>query len=408
MIHNGKYRFLTQFGVMSDNKNAEKRNFYHVFSDRKMSQQNVDYMAIEERNASSVDRYRIDSHKLIYHVDRVCDWLQGKPIYPVYMEISPTGRCNHRCLYCALDYLGYQKRSLSTDIITARLKELGQLGLKSVMYAGEGEPFMHPDMADIIIRTRQSGMDVAVTTNGVLLRPEKAEAILGVTDWIKVSISGATKETYAKIHRTDQKDFDRVIANLTTAANIRRNHGYKCVLGMQLLLLPENIQEATQLARIARDIGMDYLVIKPYSHNPQSLTQQYKDIKYRDYNYLSEELAAFNTENFNVIFRINTMERWDAGTHNYGRCCSLPFWSYIDAGGYVWGCSAYMGNERFCYGNIYDDTFEAIWTSEKRQTSLEWVERDLDIDQCRVNCRMDKINQYLWELKHPPEHVNFI
>ena len=52
-----------------------------------------------------MDKYRIDSHKLIYHVDRVHAWQQGENVYPIYMEISPAGTCNHRCTFCALDYM---------------------------------------------------------------------------------------------------------------------------------------------------------------------------------------------------------------------------------------------------------------------------------------------------------------
>jgi len=37
----------------------------------------------------SMDEYRIDSHKLIFHVDRVASWLKGADIYPIYMEVSP-------------------------------------------------------------------------------------------------------------------------------------------------------------------------------------------------------------------------------------------------------------------------------------------------------------------------------
>src|SRR3989339_1244937 len=92
------------------------------------------------------DKFRIDSHKLLFHPTRVSDWIQGKNVYPLYMEISPTGGCNHRCTYCALDFMGYEKRNLDTAILKARLKEMAGLGLKSVMYAGGGEPFPHPDM----------------------------------------------------------------------------------------------------------------------------------------------------------------------------------------------------------------------------------------------------------------------
>jgi len=153
---------------------------------------------------------------------------------------------------------------------------------------------------------------------------------------------------------------------------------------------------------------MDYLVIKPYSQHPQSKTTIYSSLEYSNYEYLADELAKFNTDNFNVIFRIHTMKKWDEKGRNYQRCLALPFWSYIDAGGNVWGCSVYLGWEKFFYGNIYEHSFQEIWEGEKRLESLHWIEKGLDISKCRVNCRMDEINRYLWDLKNPPVHVNFI
>ncbi|MDH4101591.1 MAG: radical SAM protein, partial [Nitrospirota bacterium] len=97
-----------------------------------------------------MDEFRIDSHKLIFHVDRVARWQRGEDVFPIYAEISPIGACNHRCTYCALDYMEYNPRSLDTGILKTRLTEMGRLGLKSVMYAGEGEPFLHKDIAEII------------------------------------------------------------------------------------------------------------------------------------------------------------------------------------------------------------------------------------------------------------------
>ena len=39
---------------------------------------------------------------------------------------------------------------------------------------------------------------------------------------------------------------------------------------------------------------------------------------------------------------------------------------------------------------------------------MEYVAADLNICDCKVSCRMDEVNRYLWELRVPPEHVNFI
>lgn len=355
-----------------------------------------------------MDAYRIDSHKLMYHVSRVGAWMGGRDVFPIYMEVSPSGACNHRCTFCALDFLEYQHRLLDAAILKERLTEMGRLGLKAIMYAGEGEPLLYPEIATILEHTADSGIDAALTTNGVLLSGERAERILPVAEWIKVSINAGTARTYAAIHRTKERDFETVLDNVAAAAALKRSRGYRCTLGMQMVLLPENRGEAEALARTARDAGADYLVIKPYSQHPSSRTIQYQDVRYEEDSALAERLSEMNTESFQVIFRIRAAKKWDASSRPYKRCLALPFWSYLDAGGSVWGCSVYLGDERFLYGNINENTFQEIWEGPRRRESLRFVAEELDASRCRVNCRMDEINRYLLELKVPPAHVNFI
>lgn len=356
----------------------------------------------------SMDKYGIDGHKLHYHVERVSDWRSGKRVYPIYMEVSPSGVCNHRCIFCALDFMGYQSRFLETDVLKERLTEMGRLGLKSIMYAGEGEPFLHKDMTELILHTKRSGIDVALTTNGTLMTRAISEKILDAVEWIKVSCNAGTPETYAKIHRTKPDQFTKVIRNLEDAAALRCRSSSRCTLGIQIVLLPDNCDEVETLVRLSRDIGLDYVVVKPYSQHPKSQTETYKDIRYRQYEGLAETLERYNTDAFQAVVRLLTMDQWDRQSRSYERCYALSFWSYLDAGGNVWGCSNFLGNDRFNYGNIYEETFAQIWEGERRMQCMRWVENELDSDACRVNCRMDKINQYLWELKHPRAHVNFI
>ncbi len=77
------------------------------------------------------EKIRMDSHKLIYHPDVVARWMKGENIYPIEVEISPSGACNHRCVFCAVDYIGYQPAFLDNDIILLDFAKIGQQCLKS-------------------------------------------------------------------------------------------------------------------------------------------------------------------------------------------------------------------------------------------------------------------------------------
>ena len=327
-----------------------------------------------------VDRYAIDRHKMGYHVGRVNDWLEKKPVFPIYIEVSPMGACNHRCTFCAVDYIGYQTRSLDTEIFKTRLAEMGHLGIKSIMYAGEGEPLLHKNLSQIINHTKSCGIDVSVTTNAVLLTAKWAQDTLGAISWVKVSINAGSPENYAQIHQTHKKDFDTVLRNLEEAVKIRNKKGFKCTIGSQMVLLPENRHEALTLTKQMKSIGVDYLVIKPYSQHKFSRTRLYENIDYNGYESIRDELRSFNDENFSVIFRENAITKLAETNHYYLKCQATPyFWAYIMADGSLYGCSAYLLNEKFCYGNIIENSFLEVWDGEKRRKNIKFVEEELEI-----------------------------
>jgi cyclic pyranopterin phosphate synthase len=104
-----------------------------------------------------MDKFRIDSHKLMFHIDRVQQWSRKNDIYPIYIEIAPCGGCNHRCKFCALDYLGYKPNYLETQRAECFLSEIASNGVKSIMFAGEGEPLLHKDIARLVSSAKKAG-----------------------------------------------------------------------------------------------------------------------------------------------------------------------------------------------------------------------------------------------------------
>jgi len=360
--------------------------------------------------------YRIDQHKLMFHPQRVAEWQQGhddwekaKKIYPIYMEISPVGHCNHRCVFCAKDYLGYQKREIPFDRLKNAVSEMAKNGVKSLNFAGEGEPLLYKNLPEIIEHCENVGIDSSLTTNFSITDEKSLEIYVKYCKWIKVSLNAGSAEVYAQIHRTKEDDFNRVLENLKKSVEIRNHLGKGSTLGAQMLLLPENFQTAAPLAKKLQEIGIDYLVIKPYSQHLSSITTEYKDISYSDFMYLEKELEKYNTKTFNVIFRANTMKKLENTLERYEKCGAVPFfWGYIMSDGSVFGCSNHITNPDFCYGNINENSFSEIWESDRRKANFEYIQNTMNSQNCRLNCRMDEINRYLNELENPSPHVNFI
>jgi radical SAM protein with 4Fe4S-binding SPASM domain len=279
------------------------------------------------------------------------------------------------------------------------------------MYAGEGEPLLHKKINEIVKATKSAGIDVSFTTNATVLNQDFVDQSLPLTSWIKVSINAGSSATYAKVHQTKEKDFFKVIDNLKNAVTAKKKNNLKCIIGAQSLLLPENSNEMIRLVEICRDeIGLDYLVIKPYSQHLLSKTIVYKNIDYSDSLLFGDKLRSFSTSNFKVIFRENTIKKYIHDVNRYTKCNATPFfWAYVMASGDVYGCSAYLLDKKFMYGNLNDQTFQQIWEGDKRKESFKFIRNELDIKQCRVNCRMDEINRYLFNLsENLVEHVNFI
>jgi len=370
-----------------------------------------------------LDRFAIDFHKASFHAHSVSVVkhfaLDGtkeasiafRDLHPVYVEVSPVGACNHRCTFCAVDYIGYKSQFLDTAKLCESLTLMGRNGVKSVMYAGEGEPLLHKDMSCIVNHAKDSGIDNAFTTNGVHLTDSFLRNCGSSISWIKVSFNSGQRDTYAKIHRTQPKDFDRVIDNLRNAVAWKRANNHDIAIGIQSLLLPENAHTMEDLVLLSKELGLDYVVIKPYSQHKYSNTQIYKDIDYKPYLDLGMRLSLHNDDNFNVVFRINTINNWlNQNQDRYCKCLATPsMWGYIMADGSVYSCSAYLLDDRFKLGNINEDTFSSIWTSDRKMQNATFVANELDISECRVNCRMDQVNRYLdVVVNETAPHFNFI
>jgi len=350
-------------------------------------------------------KIEIDESKLPYHPERISEWKEKGDCFPIYVEIGPTNFCNHHCVFCALDFLNKKEINyIDREVMLRNLENMAECGVKSIMFAGEGESLAHRDTPLFVRKAKESGIDVSITTNGILFGEKKQEECLPYLSWIRFSIDAGNSETYSQIHRTNPRDFSRLIKNIENFVKLRNNQKLEISIGAQFLILPSNIDEPIKLAKILREIGVDNLQIKPYSHHPNSLNDFYTESE--RYDKLEEELKQFNSEDFQIKFRRTTIERISEGA-TYPICYGLPFFTLIDSKGNVLPCNLFYNNEEFTYGNLYKNSFSEIWKSDKRTEVLRKLEHR-GVSECRRGCRLDASNRYLQRLKNPLPYDNFI
>jgi len=354
----------------------------------------------------STSDYGVETHKLAFHPKRVSQWLTGKSTYPIYVEVSITNSCNLKCSFCALAYNRCRPSALDKAVLIKRLREMHNLGVKSIMFAGSGEPTMHPDVEEIIVNAKKIGFDVAMSTNGVELEKIDMKAILKHLSWIRVSVSSGSGAGYAEIHGAGKENFNRVIDNIGKMSSVNSRNGFGCTIGVQYLLLPGNQHETEKAARLVKLKGADYFSVKPYSEHPQNRIGKYRNIDYSGYLGLEERLLRLSDRHFNVIFRKHSMKKTSA-PKEYGQCLGLPFFSYIESTGEVYPCIAVIGSAEYSLGNINEDNFRKIWNSRKKAAVFKKL-NGIEPRRCVYPCRLDEINKYLWGLKNPQAHVNFI
>jgi len=353
-----------------------------------------------------VSSYNFDGHKLFYQFETAYKLLSDKFVYPLYVEYSPVGNCNHRCMFCAYDYMGYKHRRLDTDAAVRSIKEFAELGTKAMLFAGEGEPLIHPDFTKMIETCSENGVDSGVFSNGSMLTEKKSQELLDKLTFMRVSFNAGTKENYKEIHGRD--DFELVVKNLQYAVEYKKKNNLKVDIGLQFVVIPENLHTVVDMAKLGQEIGADYLAIKPFvQHSSQGYNFE-ENFKLEEIEDILDEAVSYSKDDYYVIARKESFRKYH--DRSYDHCLALALFSVVLSDGSVYSCGPHLENDEFLYGNITTESVKDIMNGKKRKKILEYAKTALDCKtQCMPNCRLDAINRSLWELKHPTvKHVNFI
>ena len=289
------------------------------------------------------------------------------PDFPTGLLIEPSTMCNLQCPLC-ISGSGrlIRARSLLDFGLYAGLVGEVQGHVQRFTFHGQGEPFIHPRLTDMVRLASESGIRTHVSTNGHFLDAKICGMVIaaGLTS-LSVSVDGATPDTY-RIYRVGG-DFQRVRDGIERLLAMRDSLGSSVPrVQLQFLVLRHNEHEIDAIRRLAEGLGVDALRLKSAQVFTPEQAQQYlpSDSSYRRY-VETGELQIRSSSTF--------------------ECWYLDHQPTITADGAVVPC-CFDKNSKFEMGRLQDEPFTSIWRSFRYGGFRRLVRGDRgNFEMCR-NC----------------------
>ena len=94
----------------------------------------------------------VDVPSIFWHPDRIEKYLNKEMFAPLYVEVSPTSACNHKCFFCYTENVmkTYGGISIPPKRLINLFIELADCGVKNVELQGTGEPLLNKGTPEAI------------------------------------------------------------------------------------------------------------------------------------------------------------------------------------------------------------------------------------------------------------------
>lgn len=159
--------------------------------------------------------------------------------FPRRINVELTNHCNQRCRLCPRQGFTRPLGFFDPALFERLARECA--GRETTLWLHFlGEPLLHRDAAALVRRAKRLGVrQVGLSTNGVSLRGETAEAILACgLDRLECSMDADEREAYREMRGRDH--FERVSGNVRAFLDRKRALGLEePVVSIQFMRTPE-------------------------------------------------------------------------------------------------------------------------------------------------------------------------
>jgi MoaA/NifB/PqqE/SkfB family radical SAM enzyme len=316
---------------------------------------------------------------------------------PEVLHIDLTNLCNFNCVacWCRSPLLGdkampewERKLTLPLDIIKGVFDDLNEMGgLRQVKLVGGGEPFVHPDILEIVeyIKNKDRSIEIDINTNFSLVDEKVAEKILKLgVDSLTVSTWAGTPGVYAAVHpNQSEQTFHKIkeILKFILRRKMELNRPNPRIV-IHDVVFNLNCKDVEQMLEFALEVGADNVQFVPVDTVKEKTEvllpneQERKDlldILYKIRQHYTPENFRYSYEGRSIVLadfdefirRIKELNT-KSGVYDEAIVEEIPcyvgwLFARIMATGNVVPCCK---GHRMHMGNIYKNRFKEIWFSD--------------------------------------------
>jgi Fe-coproporphyrin III synthase len=170
------------------------------------------------------------------------------------IQIHASLNCNLRCKHCYSSSAPGIKKELAFEALANIIGQATDIGYNVISMSG-GEPFMYQSLEELLRFSKSAGYFNSVTTNGMLLKGNRAKKILKYVDLVALSIDG--KEEMHDHMRSQPGAFKKMREGVAILRDSVKTYGFIHTL------LPDSWKILSWLAGFAVDEKASLLHLHP-------------------------------------------------------------------------------------------------------------------------------------------------
>ncbi|HHT9120107.1 MAG TPA: radical SAM protein [Candidatus Hypogeohydataceae bacterium YC41] len=316
---------------------------------------------------------------------------------PLHLQVEPTNRCNLQCIFCSREkYLGALE-----DLSLEHYEELlSEVRPKRVTYAGAGEPLLNPHLPEMIALASKMGCHTVVTTNFIKGEKLAEELVRSGLTGLRVSLDGATPETYKAIRGADF--FEKILQGISKVNEYKKRLGKTTpTIGIEFVVQGRNLREMPQMIRLASEYAVHNVNFRPLNLIGKEEREELlrAGLGFEEYSSTLKETFMVSKElgvNTNLSDLLKDLPFYWSGyskSENQinGKVC-LHLWLqvFVSASGEITPCCALQMDEGISMGNVFSSPFETVWNGERYlEFRRRFKEDKITYKSCRTCYRID-------------------